>query len=320
MAEEWFWKHKGQMLGPLDTETLADLVRKRRVFDRDEVRFAESAQWITGAELKQLFTETPHVSSVDAAAALLAHVRRPDGGDESPVAELQLPQMQAPAVTGIFAWLAGLVNSAVGSLFVAVAAPLLAVFSRFGKPIVVAAVFAAAGVIFVRSLDISGGQNSDVAASLLTAGERLTELRNRSTSEAEWDTFTADTRTWLKPTIADLQTHAQRFPLQGRKWFDFERLNARTRHDLIRACNALDKELDEGPLNTGGPVAFNSLLGEALSKLEGNEFRGWNRARGPARPAGDDFDSLTVGFIAFDALVLIGGAAFWLRRKRARAA
>ena len=27
MAEEWFWKHKGQMLGPLSTETLADLVQ-----------------------------------------------------------------------------------------------------------------------------------------------------------------------------------------------------------------------------------------------------------------------------------------------------
>lgn len=317
MAEEWFWKHKGQMLGPLDTETLADLVQKRRVFDRDEVRFAESQQWITGVELKQLFAASPGASSADAAAALLAHVRKPDGGNDAAVADL--PQIHVPRFAGIVGYLAGLASAAVGWLFVAIAAPLLAVFSRFGKPIIALAVFATAGIMFAMSLDASGNQNKQAAADLLAAGERLQDLRNKQTSEAEWAEFTAETRAWLQPTIADLQARAKRFPLQGSHWFDFERLNARTRHDLIRAGNALNKELDQGPLQIGDPVAFNSLLNEAVSKLEGLEFRGWNRQRGPARP-GVDLDALTIGFIAFDVLLLIGGAAWWLNRKRTRAA
>ena len=317
MAEEWFWKHKGQMLGPLSTETLADLVQKRRVFDRDEVRFAESQQWITGVELKQLFAGSPGASSADAAAALLAHVRKPESGDDAAVAEL--PQVHVPRVAGIFGYLGGLFTSAVGGLFVAVAAPLLAVFSRFGKPIIVVGVLAIAGIMFAASLDLSGGQNRRVAADLVAAGEQLRELRNKKTSDAEWSEFTTETRAWLQPTIAELQERAKRFPLQRSQWFDFERLNSRTRHDLIRAGNALDKELDQGPLQIGDPVAFSSMLNEALSKLEGLEFRGWNRERGPAQGSAD-LDMLTIGFIALDALLVIGGVAWWLNRKRTRAA
>jgi hypothetical protein len=170
--------------------------------------------------------------------------------------------------------------------------------------------------MFARSLDASGNQNKQAAADLLAAGDRLRELRNKSTSEEEWAEFTKETRAWLQPTINELQARAKRFPLQGTQWFDFERLNARTRHDLIRACNALNKELDQGPLQVGDPVAFTSLLQEAVSKLEGLEWRGWQRDRGPARQAAD-FDFLTIGFIAFDGLLLIAGAAYWLRRKRA---
>jgi hypothetical protein len=314
MAEEWFWKHKGQMLGPLSTETLADLVQKRRVFDRDEVRFAESQQWITGAELKNLFAGTPDASSADAAAALLAHVRRPDGGNEEAVADL--PQIHVPRVSGIFGYVGGLVSSAVGWLFVAVAGPLLAVFSRFGKPIIALAVLATVGIMFAWNVDASGNQNKHAAADLLAAGDQLRELRNKSTSEEEWAKFTEETRAWLQPTMAELEARAKRFPLQGTQWFDFERLNARTRHDLIRAGNALNKELDQGPLQVGDPVAFTSFLQEAVSKLEGQEWRGWQRDRGPARPTGD-LNFLVIGFITLDALLVIGGAAYWLRRKRA---
>jgi len=319
MAEEWFWKHKGQMLGPLSTETLADLVQKRRVFDRDEVRFVESQQWINGGELKQLFAGSPGASTSEAAAALLAHVRRPDGSSEPPIAELELPQLRAPGIEGLTGWLSGAITDAVGWLFVAAALPLLVLFSRFGKPIIAAAVFVTVGVIILRSLDLSRSRNQRVVNDLMDSGAQLHTLRNKKTSETEWAEFATQTRDWLRPTIAELQARARRFPLQGSHWFEFERINARVRHDLLRAASALDKELDQGPLQLGDPVAFNSLLSEALNTLEGNEFRGWNQPRGPARPAAD-VDALTIAFIAFDVLLLVGGVAYWLRRKRARAA
>jgi hypothetical protein len=56
MAEVWFWKHKGQTLGPLSTDTLEGLVKEHRIFDRDEVRFVKSNEWITGAQSKALFS------------------------------------------------------------------------------------------------------------------------------------------------------------------------------------------------------------------------------------------------------------------------
>ena len=35
MPEQWYWKHRGDLLGPLDTDVLAELIRKRR---RDSAR------------------------------------------------------------------------------------------------------------------------------------------------------------------------------------------------------------------------------------------------------------------------------------------
>jgi hypothetical protein len=215
--------------------------------------------------------------------------------------------------------LSSLVGDAVSWMFVAVASPLLAVFSRFGKPIITAAVLLTAGIMFVRSLDISSRQHQRVLDQLTAAGDRLQELRNKTTSDAEWAEFSEQTRTWLRPELAELQLQSRRFPLQRSGWFEFERLNARTRNDLIRAGNALDKELDAGPLNIMDAVAFHALLREAQDTFVGNEFRGWNRPREPASPA-SDLTALTIGFIVFDILLLIGGAAYWLRKKRARAA
>jgi hypothetical protein len=171
----------------------------------------------------------------------------------------------------------------------------------------------------VLSLDISGSDHSRMLDQLATAGDRLHELRNKTTSETEWAGFAEQTRTWLRPELAELQLQSKRFPVQRSGWFEFERLNARVRNDLIRAGNALDKELDAGPLNLGDAVAFQALLREALDTFNGNEFRGWNRPRAPVRAA-NDLDILTIGFIVFDVLLLIGGTAYWLRKKRARAA
>lgn len=78
MSEQWYWKHRGDLLGPMPTEDLERLIQQRRVGDRDEIRLTTSADWLTGKDVKLMFSgRNDEKTSADAAAALLSESLRP---------------------------------------------------------------------------------------------------------------------------------------------------------------------------------------------------------------------------------------------------
>ena len=84
VAEEWYWKHRGDLLGPIDTEALGKLISEHRVADHDKIRLSTSTEWMTGAEIKAMFAgDVQQATTSEAAAALLTRTTRLQQGHSS---------------------------------------------------------------------------------------------------------------------------------------------------------------------------------------------------------------------------------------------
>jgi hypothetical protein len=49
----WYWRHRRKLRGPISTEERIELIRNRRVGDRDEVRRVGSEKWLSGEAVKK---------------------------------------------------------------------------------------------------------------------------------------------------------------------------------------------------------------------------------------------------------------------------
>ncbi|WP_437222544.1 GYF domain-containing protein [Planctomicrobium sp. SH661] len=79
MAKEWYWKHRGELRGPISTEDLDDLIQHHRIDNRDELRPVGSSAWLSAEAVKEMFASAlskPTEKSTMKAAARLLQQRR----------------------------------------------------------------------------------------------------------------------------------------------------------------------------------------------------------------------------------------------------
>ncbi|MEX0728799.1 MAG: hypothetical protein WEB58_08465 [Planctomycetaceae bacterium] len=72
MSDRWYWKRKGDLVGPLTTAEVHDHIRKHRVRDGDSFQLEETEQWLLAAEIIALFQAEEASSAARSAADVLA--------------------------------------------------------------------------------------------------------------------------------------------------------------------------------------------------------------------------------------------------------
>ena len=230
MGEQWYWKHRGETLGPLDTGELERLVQHHRVFDRDEIRLAGSDEWLSAADVKAMFAQHEDEATSEAASRLLdqaahrqlhlpvegsSHRRLAFLTDTIGTSGTAIVRTVKEASDGIlghisdgFAWILSLL------------APLM------NRKLGVAVLIVGVTALILTKTDFGGFENRRTYDKLSAAYEQMQTLHaTEELSPKQWQEFQDQTRAWLKPTIASLEedgpaTSLEPTPLLARQQVD----------------------------------------------------------------------------------------------------
>lgn len=311
MTENWYWEHGRQLLGPLDTSTLEDLVRHHRVFDRDRVRLAASDEWMTGAVVKQMFAGQRREGSAEVASRLIEQqeIRR---------LKLETEPHTAPAVaSGQRHWRRacrcgdrwlGFIADGVTGIGLAV---VLVARSRIVRTIVAAAVVVVVfGWIYLRSQE-----SQRVYSQLLAAAQTVREMQALPPPQfepQEWRRLQSETRAWLTPTLRSLENAAAQPSVGTSSWFESRSTTAARRY-LIQAARDLDCMLSTVPAQSGCSLHFIVAMEKAQRELNAPDVpMDLPDSSGRMAAAVHQF---TMPVIAADILLLAGGLYYWIRRR-----
>lgn len=310
MTEQWYWKHRGQTIGPLDTEQLGELIRRHRVFDRDEIRLATEAEWISGAQIKALFVEG-RAATAEVASKLLSEAARGqlnrgvEAAQDASLFEGWLRRLRS--VPELPAGLIGAVLSRLLALLVA----------AFESKVLRSALCGVFVVGLLVAFYYRSQENRRVYDRLWAAAEEVREIQAVPVTEfspERWRQLQAETRAWLEPTIKSLESAAARHPAGQGSWFETRATGSARRH-LIQAARDLQCMLTEIPAPSGCSLHFLAAMEKARRDLSGRAASTGSGAAGP--DSEKSYDRLTAAVIAVDVILVIGGLVYWLRRRLA---
>ena len=312
MAEEWFWKHKGDLLGPLTTEALAELVEADRVHDRDQVRVAETEDWLSGADVKRLFASGDgEKSSAARAAELLSQQRKPGSGRAVSVRP-RTSGTWLPDLSSIFTVPWRLVEGAAKRVRIP--------FPKRGLRWLV--LFVAVGIsmaILYREIDLGGRsalryRYDDLWADL----DALNYSRATAESGAHQAPLMDELEVkleLLKASLRDELARHPKFPLRAVPWRASHRHTADV-HDaragLLAAASLLQKMLQADDTRYVELVnEFEVEMSDVDVAISGNRW-----ADLPMSDGQSSVDRVTATVLVLDGLLIGGALLIWFRRKQ----
>lgn len=332
MSELWYWKHGRDLLGPLETQTLEDLIRRRRIADRDQVRLTTDEHWLSGAQVKALFAgRDPDAETSQAAAKLLAEAgkrRMSLDADAEVAAQAGLPDriwFQVRRVLRLMLAPVDGLTERVAELLVFCLKLLSPLANRY---VVLASVLVVlAAVLVARVRTGTDSLNRRAYADASQAWADLQGLQSRDASQEEFEAFSAATLPILDRHLMILMEDARHSAgpaadallTTGTSLQGWEAVHLRKA--LIQAMLALKKLLALSPESrmnspTANIVRQNLTLAGSLFE-EGLKMPVSTYMARPAENERRDegVSPLVVGFLVIDGVLLCGGLWFWLRRR-----
>lgn len=325
MAAEWYWKHRGELRGPISTEDLDDLIRHHRIDNRDELRPVESEDWLSGETVKAMFARAragdTEKSTVDAAARLLQQRRLPGAGEGKGKNLFQSIPL-ADGLKSAGAMLSGLFDQIITGLSSALYS--LRCFRNRWVALIVAAILLLS--IHLGQRDFSGAENRriyELYSQLLSEVRRLQSIK---ASDAEWMHFQETQKDAFNASRESLKRIDRKFPGRYRPGcYDFEQENGQARFELIQAGYRFQELLQMGKdakpdAVTGAEKSLTNIQdvfsGKFLTQLKIARSKPSVRKSPAASNTG--IDPLIAGIIAVDGVLLLGGGFFlwrWLAKR-----
>lgn len=315
MSPQWFWRSRGTSLGPMSTDELESLFRRNRIADTDQVRLAETEEWLPAAEVKGMFADSPgeaSESASEAASQLLAQVDK--ARLKRTAAEAPPPAVLTDLVREGGRYLGGLF----GSVGVWIAGSIGHVATLLGRKVILAGLVLVLIAILFKDVNFGETHNQEVFEQLSAAWAELHSLQKRGAPDTERQRLAEETLAWLQPTIATLEEAAERASAGGHYWWGPKEAETQVRQELLFAARSLRTMLKSGP-DAGREHDFVNFMSSA------HEFRtGTPAVTGvapPIRPELEDgrVDPLVAGIVALDAVV-VGGVLYWWWSRRWRMA
>lgn len=311
MAEQWYWKHKGNLLGPMDTAKLEDLVRHHRISDKDHIALADTNHWLTGAEVKSIFCEQSAAPSADVAARLLNDAaRRQLNRSVIEVKTAGALEAMSRSTKGSVGHALALVTDSLGTLIVHV----LPLFNRK----VLAGLLCVLTLLWMgKELDTLYFANRHIYGQLTESFERLQQLQERpirDVASSEWQTFQSETSHWLKPTIESLEAQSQANPASKAYWLPYKAAAAHARWNLLAAAKDLHAMTIQAAVPTARSADFVRKMEAANHYLTGAQSPNQFQRHSAAQVA--PMNTATIGIVAVDTLLITGGLFYWLAWRR----
>lgn len=325
----WYWKHHGDLVGPISADELAKLIKSRRIHDDDQLRLSDEADWIDGATAKSLFDRTiaQEMGAADltggasaAASNLLRHARFSGATQSNSSAE----GFVVKAIRSCFdlVWRCGIFAFECGIWPIVFCA-------RWRKSWLsaVAVLFVLAMVAFSR-FDPASTINQSIYDEFSLILEDIRLLRVNSTP-AEWDNFREEQAEVLADATERLRRSEGAFNSRAfiRLWA-FEEEDAEARYHLLQASYRLHELLRDNSdasdelflaaekhLNDAENVLAGDYLLQKARRKRDKEMAAANQRRGKSTRS----NNVDLGFariIAINALFWAVGSVMvwkWLR-------
>lgn len=300
MEPRWFWRSAESLYGPLSTDEVAQLIRRKRISDTDELRIDDEGEWMAASSIKALLDVSEEARSAHTASDSAAHVLKHAASSRlsySGAGSAKAPltgRLVACAGYRLAAFIAYLPCSVrAGALFINRLRWLL----NRKLTLAVLAVFLLA-VVF-KDRERSDWAHQETLVKLSTVWEHSQSLRERSASAAEWRKFAEQTFAWLKPTLETLEQETHEDPV-----------SAQFHRNLLSFGRGVEWILED-------PSSRDDAVLAGLDQMHG--YLTADPALVGSPHAVDRTDYLTAGLLTFDVLALCGVACVWMRRWRSRA-
>lgn len=324
MADEWYWKHRGETRGPISTEDLDDLIRHHRIDNRDELRPVDSPEWISGEAVKAMFTnvKTSENATVDAAARLLQQRRIPGTNAGLEGSSTGIGDTLVSAAKG----LAGLLSGLLDWVITGITTPLF-YLRRLYHPWLVLGVAALILIsIPLGRLDLTGAENRRIYDRHSHILAQARQLHSEEAPEAEWERLRKEYLNEVKTSQLELNKAALKYANQSRlRQWDFQATNYLARRNLIQLSYTIERLLSIPKEKRTGYLGYadrlfasttDAITGKTLQQLKLQAASGSNSKKPAASNAG--IDPMIAGILVVDALLLVGGGVFvwrrWIRR------
>lgn len=310
MSEKWYWKHRGELRGPFETEDLASLVRQRRIFDRDQLRLDGDSEWLSGKSVKEMFAGQKPPKKVEGKSS--ANNQNEEVAGRS--WQVTLPGISLGGILDFFA-------DRIAFLLLPILRLILFFCNR--RVFLVTLFLVLATVVSLRTW--SGGARIYRSAfqEMMTVWDDLEGLRVHQAKEAEWYSLRDSALPRLEPVIRNLQADARRLApgpheVGTRAWkTDF------TSRKLLSASQTLREVLNRLPAYDLDKTNFVREMNDARDLLTGAELRVITEPPQRRVPSGsqaaDAEQGLSIGMkglLIFDALLLVAGVGWYIRSRR----
>lgn len=299
---DWYCRRGSELLGPVSTARLEQLLAARAIQDHDHVRVGADGAWIPVADIRQLFhAESPAADASHAARNALARAAHAqlaaDVGNEPP----RLPRKPRFAALGAIAdVVAATLGRACGWLLSLIGRWLACRPVRWaiGAALAGAAVWAFATFVVWPRLPLAA---VNVLADYRDLWEQVEDARRRNAPDQEWSRL-VDRADALALRHAPPLQHQARF----RQPVIQELLQA-TAFLTLAVHDARDGRAESSP------AAAKFLI--HLQNAERRLAREREIAGELATPAPHPDNLLLAGFLILDGVLLLAAAAFVLRRR-----
>lgn len=298
MAEQWYWKHRREMHGPVTTEELLQLAASHRLTAHDQIKVGESGNWCRAGDVEGLFpsaatppqTATSETSA--AAADLLANVHRQ---------QLQLAGGSSPNNRARWRVPVGVVRQFCQTCLEwsgDVLGVLLGVLIRPGVRWGLAATLIVAGIAGVAyTWNQRQTLHQRACDSLVQIRQELTSLRTRNASPSEWAAATHKAEAQREAIVRELERAS--------------RPSDPVVLDLLWASrDYLPQILGQASTPPEAAVSRFELHLTRAKRLLARRYQ-----RQSQRQSADPVDWTMVSIVIVDGLILLGGGVFVLRRR-----
>lgn len=307
MSEQWFWKHRGEIRGPYDTEDVASLIRQRRVFDRDQLKLEEEGEWISGQRVKEMF-KGPIPATVAGKVSSLSQAS--SGRDWT----FNLPQFSASGLLDFFA-------DRIAFLLIPVLN--IGLFFCNRRVLMVSALLLLALAVGLRTWNGGSRLYHSAFRQMMSDWDELEALRVKGASDAEWAALRDAALPRLGSIIKMLQDDSLQLPpgpheVGSRAWKkDY------TSRKLLTASQSLREVLNKLPQYDLNRTNFVPEMNNARDLLTGAELRvitepPQKRAAGANSllASTDDKGGVMMGIVVVDAALILAGAIWYFRSRR----
>lgn len=306
---DWYCRRGSELLGPISTARLEQMIAARSLRDHDHVRIGADGAWISVAEIHRLFEgEAPTVDAAEAARAALARTARAQLAVQ---AEDDVPRLPRRNRLRALAAAADVLTGTVGRVLGGAAALIGRVFvSRPVRWGVVAATIAACAwgaywLVIVPRLPLSP---ENALAEYQQFWNTIEAAGRQSTSDAEWSAIAAHGESLAARFEPALKHHADsRSPvLQELLWG--------TPYLMPAVRDARDGKQATSEAVSKFVIHLQNAQRRLAREKEVAEEQPAALAAAAARADREQGDRLLMGFLVIDGILVLAAGAFVVRR------